>query len=235
MKAEVKFTVHPRSLPEALAGFQDILDTAPEKRRAILFLDRADTALKAAGVILRLRRNLDDASDSDSTVKLRGAVTQKVAPEILDLGARQLDVGADGEAAPAFELKTKVARLDTDQVLAGNQTAESIFTSDQNRLLTLLAPDFRWPSLSAWGPIGSRTWKFEPPGQDWLDSKVTIEHWVAAGQEILEFSGEVHADAAHAFLTRLLALMAEKSIVGFAQTKTTWALQTLKPVPLLRG
>jgi hypothetical protein len=202
------------------------LDEDLAQERDVWFYDSAELALLDAGVILRARNVHGD--DDDSTVKIRPLAAEDVDPAWFQQSGFkcELDAGLT-TAVSSCSLTTTQDEDEIEEVADGDRDIDSLFSSEQEDFLAEHGPDVDWDQLVAFGGIDALVWKLE---SDALPDKMTAEHWVLPGGEMLELSVKVPADEAEDSMDQLLAWLADRDVPLSAEqdSKTRRALESLR-------
>jgi len=224
VKTEVKYLVLEGD--EAIGRHLFELDPPSDVERSIWFFDTSALDLFRQGVILRARVTRSGDKPSDVTFKLRGPQVANLQESDMHLSADtkfEGDQAGTGTARPSYSLT--VAHNSDEAILkvaGGAALVRTLFSAEQQSLITRFVPGATLEDVSPCGPVPSQTWNL-PKGK--FPHELTAELWQVGSRPVLEFSDKMDAAKAAAFAAKLSAFLDEEHIRFDPSSKTELALQ----------
>lgn len=222
---EVELKVTLRSDQIGLAKQRFGLRNSVASERQVWFYDTPELALFGDGVILRGRSKRK--ADDDSTVKLRPMTAKDVDSAWLDLdGFKCEEDRSVAKSVWSCSLTVVQDEGELEAVAAGDRLLEKVFSSEQEELLALYAPEpVDLGQLLPLGPVAAQVWKVVPKT---FGRSLTMELWtLSESEQLLEVSMRAAPSVADQRLGELVSYLSSRGFDTSTQqeTKTKAALE----------
>lgn len=220
---ELKLTVPETDQRSAVAALD--MDPLAAQLRQVVFFETPDLMLDRLGVVVRARR-VQGVGD-DSVIKLRPIDPDGMSKRLRSAPNFVIEVDAmPGGYVCSGSLKAQLGRTDVRKVLAGRSPVHTLFTKEQRRFLTAVAPKAPGlDDLTPLGPINVMKLKLAPKH---YRRRLVAELWFYPdGSRILELSTKCSPKEAFEVASEVKAYLAGRGIdvSGAQQTKTRTALE----------